>query len=290
LNPWEDLRRHTELGYFWMSHPSVRQRIGMRLAGDPAFSYSPEWLARRMAAELPFPRALSIGCGTGTLERALVSLGVAEHVTGVDTSENAIALARHEAIAAGFENRIAYRVADARSSLAEENAWDGIFFHQSLHHFDRLEELFASVRRALTPSGILFLDEYVGPSRDEWTWRSLALPNLVYRLFVPRNLRRTRIVRSPVTNEDPTEMLQSSQIVPLVRRTFDVIDRRDYGGNLLALIYPSLRPPAEGDAEGQAEFDRAVERLLDIEDFLLRHPRLTRIRSHHAVIVARNRK
>jgi SAM-dependent methyltransferase len=290
LNPWEDVRRHIDLGHFWLSHPAVRRRIGWRLAGDVACSYSAAWFRRRMAPELPLARALSVGCGTGRLERSLVSLGVAEHVTGVDTSENAIGVARSEASAAHLDGRIDYRIADAQSALSGENAWDGIFFHGSLHHLDRLGELFESIRRALAPSGLLFLDEYVGPSRDEWTWRNMVIPNLVYGLFVPKRFRRTRIVRSPVTNDDPTEMIRSSQIGPFVRGGFDVIDWRDYGGNLLALIYPSLRRPAESDAGGQAGFDRTVERLLDVEDALLRHPRITRAISHHAVIVARNRK
>ena len=241
-----------------------------------------------MAPELPFRRALSIGCGTGPLERPIVSLGIASHVTAVDESANAVGFAKSAATEAGMGGKINYLVWDGRQVLRETSGWDAIFFHESLHHFDRLEELFALIRAALRPGGILFLDEYIGPSRDEWSWRKLLFPNLVYRCL-PRDLRRTKIIRAPVTEDDPTEMICSSQIGPLVRRKFDILEWKNYGGNLMSLIYVSLKQPAISDLSARKRFDDAVEFLLDLEDFLLDHPILTLSKSFHAAVIARNR-
>jgi hypothetical protein len=69
---------------------------------------------------------------------------------------------------------------------------------------------------------------------------------------------------------------------------FEILERRDYGGNLLWILYPNLRRPSQG--ADPADFEKAVSFLLDVEDVLLAHPRLTRTRSHFTVILARPRR
>ncbi|HET7451770.1 MAG TPA: class I SAM-dependent methyltransferase [Thermoanaerobaculia bacterium] len=266
----------------------MRRRIGALVAGDPERGWSLEWFARRMRDALPFRDALSIGSGTGAAERHLVSLGAVESITAIDPSATAIGHAEKAAAEAGLAGRISHAVADAHSWLGNGRQWDAVFFHGSLHHLDRLPELFALLESALRPGGILFLDEYVGPSRGEWSWPRMIVPNLAYRAL-PRSVRRTRIVRAPVTDDDPTEMICASEIAPLVRRHFEVVEWRNYGGNLVSLVYPNLRKPAAGDAEAQRIFGRALERLFRMEDFLLRHPWLPAGKSLYAVVIARKR-
>lgn len=212
----------------WMSHPLVRRAINERTTGDP--NVWPISALRRTAAT-----ALSIGCGTGGLERSIVDAGISRDVTGIDISEAPLAEARKLA-----EGRpIRYVVADAWSFLRKHSV-DAIFFHGSLHHFDRLDELMDLVARALKPGGFLWYDEYVGPSRDEWSWRLLLPMNIAY-YRLPRAMRGPRLVRAPINREDPTEAIASSRIVGATLRRFRVVERRDYGGNILAFVYPNLR-------------------------------------------------
>jgi SAM-dependent methyltransferase len=261
---WSDLGRHgwDEL---WLNHPAVRARINRRVTGDPA-KWPIAWLADVVPDRVPFRRAVSIGCGVGNLERSLAELSLVGHVRGIDSSPEAIAEARRRAVP--FGERIVYEVADARTALAAERGLDAVFFHSSLHHFDRLPELLELVRAALAPRGVLYFDEYVGPSRGEWTWRHLVRWNLLY-WRLPRAVRRTRVIRRPVNREDPTEAIESSGILPAVGRNFRVLARRDYGGNLLAVLYPSLlRPDQPGGPPAEA-FDAVVARLLEREEALL---------------------
>jgi hypothetical protein len=118
------------------------------------------------------------------------------------------------------------------------------------------------VRRALAPRGILYVDEYVGPSRDEWGWRHLLRWNVVYR-SLPAAARRTHVIRRPINREDPTEAIASSGILPAVESHFRVLARRDYGGNLLAPIYPSLLRSDQPGGPPPELFDGAVRDLLD---------------------------
>jgi SAM-dependent methyltransferase len=168
--------------------------------------------------------------------------------------------------------------------LLTRERWDAVFFHGSLHHFEDGAGTLERVARALKPQGILYLDEYVGRSRGDWRPWHLLIPNLVY-WTLPGSVRRTRIIRSPVTDEDPTEQVCSADILPSMERFFRLLERKDYGGNLLLLIYPSLRRPGPGGSD-RAVFHRAVSRLVALEDAMLRQPPWTREGSLHAVLWA----
>ncbi|RMH22863.1 MAG: class I SAM-dependent methyltransferase [Acidobacteria bacterium] len=278
-------RRHLER--MWMDHPRVRARINRRVTGDPG-RWPTDWLCQRLAGRLPLARGLSIGCGTGGLERDLLRKGVVRRITGVDLGEEPLAYARRAAEETGLGAAVDYVRADARRYLEQHpRAFEAVFFHASLHHFDRLDELLSAVRRALVPGGVLYLDEYVGPSMGDWGVRLLLLPNLVY-YALPKALRRPRLVRTPRNPDDPTEAICAAGIMAAVERHFDVRARRDYGGNLVSLLYPNLRRPGEGAASPSAAlFDQAVDFLLDLEELLLRYPWLPGGgRSFHSVVLA----
>lgn len=263
-----------------MTHPVVRSCINRRISGDPA-KWPLDWFTERFGDRLPLPRVLSVGCGVGNLERDLVHRGIAGHVVGIDTSSRPVELAREAAAAEGLGAKVEYQVGDARAFLPGQRL-DAIFFHGSLHHFDRLDDLMVRCRAALNPWGLLYLDEFVGPSMREWSAIRLALPNLAYYLL-PRVIRRVGLIRRPMNPHDPTEAVCAGEIVPAVRRHFQILEKRDYGGNLVSLIYPNLRLAVDvpDGSYDQAALERGLRLLLRLEDLLLRFTT-----SFHAVIVA----
>ena len=264
----------------WMNHPLVRERINRRVTGDPGW-WPIQWLASVVPGRTPLARVLNVGCGVGHLETGLLRHGIATHVTGIDSSAAAIEEARRTTHAAGLGAGAAFVEADARAYLRQARGFDAVFFHASLHHFDRLPELLGLVRRALVPRGILYLDEYVGPARDEWTWSHLLQWNAIYRAL-PRAVRRTHVIRRPINREDPTEAIASSGILPAVSQHFRILARRDYGGDLLAVIYPSLLRPDQPNGPSPELFARVVASLLDREERLLARHR----GSFQSVVVA----
>ena len=140
----------------------------------------------------------------------------------------------------------------------------------------------ALLRRALKPEGLLYLDEYVGPSRDEWTLAHELRWNWhYYRL--PKSVRRVGRIRPPINFEDPTEAVASSDILPAIAREFDLLEQRDYGGNLLSVIYANMYRPTSHPPSPRADFDGAIARLLDAEDALLADGEP----SFHSVVLAR---
>ncbi len=262
---WSDLGTYS-WDELWMNHRFVRERINRRVTGDPGV-WPIQWLAGVVPDRVPFPNALNVGCGMGHLERSLLDHRVVAHVTGIDTSAAAVEEAGR-LTGGGGEKRASFVVADAWRYLRDCDPFDAVFFHASLHHFERLPEFLGLVRRALKPRGILYLDEYVGPARDEWSWQHLARWNLAYRRL-PAAVRRTKIIRRPINREDPTEAVASSGILPAVSAHFRVLARRDYGGNLLAPIYPNLLRPDQPGGPPRELFDRVVLDFLDAEDRML---------------------
>jgi SAM-dependent methyltransferase len=251
---WDDLAHHADTSEIWMAHPLVRAAINRRVTGDADVWPFPAVLKGRR-----FKTALSIGCGTGGLERALRDS--VDDITGIDASDAILEEARR------LGPGIRYIAADAREFLRGKT-FDAIFFHQSLHHFDRLDELLTLVAGA---TGTLVLDEYIGPSRHEWNVFRLLGPNFVYRMLPP-GTRRAKLVRAPINREDPTEAIRSSDIVPAVEHHFRIDERRDYGGHLLSLLYPNMK-------RDSPRFDEAVSQLIAAEERTL-------TQSFYAVIVA----
>lgn len=276
---WDAIDHHlgsARLERFWLAHPRVRASVNRTLTGNPE-RWPLEWFRDAFESRLPVDHALVLGCGTGALERDLVGKKIVSRVTAVDIAPEAVRYAADRAGKEGMADAIEYVVADIPAFLRErEEMYDAIFFHGALHHLAPVDDVLALVSDRLKAEGLLYIDEYVGPSMQQWRWWRLIAANLAWYLCVPRRLRRPRLVRAPRNPADPTEMIDSASIIPSLRRRFAVLAERGYGGNIVGIVYPNLRHdvPAE-------QLDRAVQRLLHFEQAILRV-----VRHHHAVVVA----
>jgi SAM-dependent methyltransferase len=269
-----DAARDTqELGRYWMAHPMVRDRVNRLASGRAdrdAYGHLAE-LLRGRGWRLPVARALSIGCGFGALERGLVATNLVQRIEALDLAEGAILEARRLAAEAGYADRISYEVSDLESASFAPG-FDIIFAHSSVHHVERLEELFAAVKRALRPGGLFHLNEFVGPTRFQWTDAQLALCNTLLDQLpdrlkrLPDGQTKPRIARPTVADMiafDPSESVRSADIVPLMRAHFDVIEERRLGGAVLHLLLADIgqnfRPDDPQDCA-------AMQSLFDAED------------------------
>ncbi|HSS75462.1 MAG TPA: class I SAM-dependent methyltransferase [Thermoanaerobaculia bacterium] len=230
----------------WMHEALVRRYINASISGSPD-CWPIDWLRSRFPS--CFPTALSLGCGDGPLERDLIAKGMCSSILGIDISLGALELARAKAAAQGLKG-IEYRQGDMNALDLAGKKFDAAFFHQSLHHVDHLDGCLSVTASALPLGGLLYLDEYVGPSRKEWNPAALAEASRMF-LSLPAAIRRRRNIEAPIDRRDPTEAVRSSEILAAVERYFHIQERRDYGGNFLAVIHPHLRldelEPAERD-------------------------------------------
>jgi SAM-dependent methyltransferase len=244
-----------------MHEPVVRRYINESISGSPD-CWPIDWLARFLGGRC-FRRAVSLGCGEGALERDLVTKGICAHVLGVDVSLEAIELARSAAERTGATS-LAYATGDLNRLALPPNSYEAAFFHQSLHHVEQLDHCLSTVATSLEPDGFLYVDEYVGPSRGMWSRELLNDASAVFDRL-PRSVRRSRRLGLPVDWRDPTEAIASAEIPGALARHYVVRHRRDYGGNLLAVIYPHL----DLDRLSPFERDGLLQWLVDQERLYL---------------------
>lgn len=257
----------------WMEHPLIRSAINRRIGGDREM-WPFDWLAEQ-AASKTFTRALSIGCGTGALERDLVRRGICQSVDALDVSIQSVADANRTAEREGFGGAIRYFVGDFNKLSLPRSRYDLILFHQSLHHVSELERLLSTVMQSLTANGLLFLDEYLGPSRTTWSPRLFSHVRFTYDRL-PRSVRTHEKLPLPIHPFDPSEAIRSDEIISRVAVGFETIEERPYGGNLLAPIYPALETITDDLVSGLIEEEEAW--LAEHHD------------SHYRIVLARRRR
>jgi SAM-dependent methyltransferase len=220
-----------------MAHLLVRHYINRSIGGRDG-SWPLDWFQETYPG-LRFRRALSIGCGTGAFERDLVRRGIAERVDGTDLSEQSLAIANDAAREDDLAQRIHYFPSDFNSLELRPHSYDLVAFHQSLHHVAELEHLLAQVLGALTGDGLLYLDEFIGPSRTYWNAQRIRWYRVLYELL-PREVRYFDAFQMPIQEEDESEAIRSGEILSNLCIGFDVEQFRGYGGNLLAMMFPDL--------------------------------------------------
>ena len=253
----------------WSAHPRVAQAINRRISGDPAVGL-PGALAAllpRLGLALPAGQSCLLGCGRGRLDRTLARAGVVADHLGLDLSPASLEAAEAAAMAAGLTG-LRYRQADLDRLELPAGAFDLILAEMSLHHVVRLEALYETVARALKPGGLFVIDEYVGPTRFQWSERQMQLTNALQELL-PREHRRTTEgeIKTPVVRQeeaffqrvDPSEAVRSGEVLPLLRARFEVLWERPYGGALLhPLLYDIAWNFPPGDTLSEALLDTAI--------------------------------
>ena len=163
--PWE-----LDSGLYWTDLAAVRQRLNCKVSDNEAEDWLSYTLRRHFINKLPLARCYSLGCGHGEIERQLAGLGAFDQCEASDLSEGAVAEARRAATAAGLTN-ITYEARDANVLILPVQTYDAIWAHASIHHFDQLEHVFATVAEALKPEGLFIMHEYVGANRFQFSAR-----------------------------------------------------------------------------------------------------------------------
>lgn len=259
----------------WWDIPEVMERWNVMISGDARVDYAAHFLARHLAGRRAMT-ALSLGSGTGAREIALARTGAFSRIDGIDSSSARIAYAARRADEAGVGGIVGYETGDAARIDPARGPYDVIVAEQFLHHVSPLEPMLSRIRGLLGRGGFFMFNEFVGPSRLQWTDAQLAAVDALLAEIPPRYRRRwksgtlKRRVHRPgrlaVRLYDPTEAVESSRIVPLVRGMFDVIELRGYGGSVLQPLFADI---AHHFRSKDPETAALLRRCFEVEDRLL---------------------
>jgi len=259
---WDRQHQAVAAAPYWASYPLVRRYVN-ELITDCWWAY-PTHAFKAAWGYKPLQRGLSIGCGTGNLEKDLRWMRICEEVDAYDVSPESIRVARERAAAEPFDN-VRFEVADAERLSYPPEHYDAVFFHGSMHHISDPAALLDKLWPAMKMGGLIFLDDYVGPTRDEWSQEHLAHARASYDALPPWWKTNAKLL-APYDASDPSEMIASSSILPAVRKRFHTVWERPYWGNLL---YPVLAQVDISKAS-EEERDRIITALIEREKQLVR--------------------
>jgi SAM-dependent methyltransferase len=241
---------------YWTAHPVVREYVNECVTGAgwawPLVVLKAGWTYN------PLARGISIGCGTGELERAARKLRVCERIDAYDVSADSIGVARQRARDEGERWTLRYRVADCDAITLPRQKYDIAFIHGSLHHIADPDRLLKEISRSLKPHGLFYIDDYIGPSRDEWTDEHLVQARQEFEKI--DDTLKLWPVNPPLDWTDPSEMIRSSRIEGAVRETFEMLHYRPYWGNLLFPLLCCLDGVALGQPQQQPLLRAMIER------------------------------
>lgn len=208
----------------------------------------------------------------------------------MDVAPRAIEKAAASAKEAGLDH-LRYRVVDGNALQIEPRSCDVVFGVHSIHHIARLEDVFRQVAGALRPGGLFFMNEFVGPTRFQWTERQLEVVNGLLRAL-PESFRlssvdgrRKDVVRRPTVEEmiavDPSEAVRSAEILPVASEHFEILEVRPYGGTVLQTLLDDIAGNFARPGTGGREI---LDAIADLEWALIQAGVL---QSDFAVVVAR---
>jgi ubiquinone/menaquinone biosynthesis C-methylase UbiE len=259
----------------WWDIPYVRQRWNRLISGDSQIDFY-KYFSRKYLPNRESLNALSLGCGSGQSELLWADTGKFSNIDAYDLSEARIKHAITVAKQKGYENLINYRVNDVYKILMCENHYDVVSVNASLHHFWPLDEILMRVNSFLKPDGYFVVDEFVGPTRFQWTNRQLQIINNLlsilpdkYKLMWGNGVIKPKVFRPSRLRMylgDPSEAIESSKIMPFLHQIFEVVEVKSYGGTILHLLFAGI---AQNFLSNDTETQRWLDICFDVEDQLL---------------------
>lgn len=262
------------------------------ISGDEQVDYC-EHISHKYLADRNALRSLALGCGDGQKILHWAALGKFNCIDAYDLSKERIKFAVDVAKKQGYDRLVNYQVANVYEIEIRPNYYDVVLAEQSLHHFSPLSTILQRVNQFLKPDGYFIVNEFVGPTRFQWTDRQLQVADgllsilpVKYRTLWNSNVVKTCTYKPGLLRmilADPSEAVESSSILPLLHQMFEVIEIKGFGGNILHLLFDGI---AHHFASPDAEAQQWLELCFKVEDALLIEEKL---QSDFIVAICRKR-
>ncbi len=265
-------------GFHWVESSLVTAMINKKTSGDAKVDMVAYFIKNYLNDRKGQYSGLSLGCGTGYLERRFQTEKIFKNLEAVDISDGVIKQAREQAKKEGLISNIQYRVSDINNIKLEKNKYDVVIANSSLHHIENLEHVAREINSSLKENGLLFVSEFVGPSQFQYTEKQVLIINEIldllpdiYRKSVtnPVNVK-PEFIPSPIEymNEvDPSEAIRSAEIVKILKDNLVVVEEKEFGGTLLHMLLQDI----VGNFNPNDPKDTTVLRLiLYLEDLLIK--------------------
>jgi len=277
----ENKGKHLDSFEHWEANIPVSYHQNYRVTGQQTLTPL-NWFYSKYG---PFINAASIGSGTGILEKAICSIEEFDgEIRGYDISPHSIEVAAQNC--SEFPNAF-FEVRDLNCDTWGKGGFDVIFAHGALHHVEKLDFCLREMFSALSPEGFLYVNDYVGPKRFQWSDVQMRLANEMLKQIPSKWKKKTAVLRcdpEALAALDPSEAVCSHFIVDTINAYFYTIESFPRGGTLLAPIFGSgcLSPSILKSPEGWECLTKMAERESELIDKGI-------LKSDHVVIIAKKR-
>lgn len=270
--------RTLEVAYFWII-PSVKKRWNFLITGDSQQSYE-EYLTHHFFKGKDQLKMLSLGSGVCSHEIKLAQLNENLEIHCFDFSDQLLQKAQQVSNELGLKN-IYFYPENILTYPFQENEYDLVFFHASLHHFKNLNHFFQSiVLKSLRSKGHLIINEYVGKNRMQYSKEQIFYINKALKIIPPEY---RKIFKTPLTKNkyfgsgwlrmygaDPSECVASQDILPTIYKYFLPIEEKPFGNNLLQSVFKDI---AHHFVETNSKKEALLETVFALEDeYLKKYP------------------
>ncbi|MFT5846395.1 MAG: ubiquinone/menaquinone biosynthesis C-methylase UbiE [Psychroserpens sp.] len=239
----------SKLSSNWWIIPSVQERRNLKMTGNPDLNYK-QFLMQYILNDRTNLKLLSLGSGTCQHEMELAFYDNFEKITCVDLSKERIDTAIKNAKSKNLNN-IEFICSNIDKFQFKNNHYDVVLFNSSLHHFKDVENLLIkNINNCLTDSGLLVINEYVGPNRLQFPKHQIkaindalnTIPKKFKKRYnssvIKENFYGSGVLRMVIA--DPSECVDSANIKPTIHNHFDTIIEKPYGGNILMNVLKDI--------------------------------------------------
>jgi len=267
----------------------LQKRVNYLISKNPDIDYF-EYISQKYLSGKNSLVALALGCGSGEDEIIWAKKGHFKRIDAYDLSGSRIKIASHKAKEEGLDSILKFYARDVLKLEIKKNYYDIVLVGSSLHHFSPLEKVMCIINESLRPNGYLFICDFVGPTRFQWSDRQLAVANALLAILpdrykkttrgdYKRNIPRPGYLRMVLT--DPSEAIESSRIMPLLHKYFEIVELKEIGGTIINLVFTKI-------AHNFTSEDPIAKRFLricgDVEDLLME---IDDIESDHVVAICK---
>ena len=255
---------------YWII-PEIREHWNKMITGNAQEEYA-DYVVKKYFKNKTGLKMLSLGCGAGSHEIKFAKHENFSEIRGIDLAPKLIDEANNRAKQNGLTN-LHYEVANIYELNFQDEHYDIVLFHSSLHHFHHLNTLLGViVKKMLKQNGLLMIHEYVGPNRIQWTNEQLKEAGKTLSLFPAKYKRRYRLnnIKTKAYRpgslrmilSDPSEAVESSTILPTLQKHYTILEEQPLGGNLLMPLFKDI---AHNFTDGSEETKKYLNMVFEKE-------------------------
>ncbi len=269
----EKVRRHWDQYELEALNSPLEERFNRLISGDSSVSRY-EYACKKYLGDRKV-NAVSLGCGSGEHEISWAQQGNFIRLDCCDLSPGRIEAAKKNAQEARLSDVLHFTCADILNLPFPAQTYDLVILESALHHFSPLPRVMEIVRTFLKPGGYIFMTDFVGPTKFQWLPKQLQVVNALIdilpdRYLIEKNGQRIEKIYRPsmlrMNMIDPSEAVESGDILPTLRGFFQQEELKNAGGAILFHLFPRL---SHNFPESDSEAQSWLKLLIEVENHLM---------------------